>query len=141
MADKLIPSSRFYYTDDSKSLPPLQRLWLTNGPMIEHIAVTGGTDCLESGPHGIIYTKCASTVEGGTQSFDVSGWVIADPTQVTSAPPTQTTPPTPPPATLGKPIKWLSNGKEKCLTVATGMLQNGAAVDMYVPSSRLSHRY
>lgn len=124
------------------SFQPLCRHWLTYDFTAEHIAVTGGKDCLESGPHGIIYTQCASTVEGGTQSFDVSDWVIADPTQVTSAPPTQTTPPLPPPITQGKPIKWRMNGQDKCLTVAgAGDLQNGAAINMYVHSSPFESRY
>ena len=51
---------------------------------------------------------------------------------VTSAPPTQTTPPTPPTSTQGAPIKWNIGGQDKCLTVAGGVLTDGAALKMYV---------
>ncbi|KAJ9098956.1 hypothetical protein QFC19_006180 [Naganishia cerealis] len=89
--------------------------------LLEHIAITGGSGCLETGRYGTPINQCSSNSGSGTQTWNIVGG------DRPPLPPAQTTPASPPPsANTGKPIKWVQDGQEKCLTVSDGNFANGA---------------
>jgi hypothetical protein len=66
---------------------------------------------LETGRYGLNYNFCSGISGSGTQLWNIVGGGGSNP-----------------PTGQGKPIKWALNGQQKCLTVSSGALANGAAL-------------
>ncbi|KAJ9119935.1 hypothetical protein QFC24_005418 [Naganishia onofrii] len=102
-----LPQQQWYYTDD------------------KHIAITGGSGCLETGRYGTPINQCSSNSGSGSQTWNI--------VEGSGAPP-----PPPPPANTGKPIKWVQDGRELCLTVGNGYFASGTGLTInscFDPSS------